>query len=137
MLKFNGGEKKVLGERIRELRKKHRMSQKELAEKLGVSTSAIGMYEQERREPDSSKLEKLCELFGVTLDYLMGRKTMQRTIPQSNDIIETFDLMAADILEHGGLMFNGEPIDKDEVGRVVEAMRLGMMLRLQQDLDKK
>ena len=113
------------------------MSQKELAEKLGVSTSAIGMYEQERREPDSAKLEQLCEIFNVTLDYLLGRKTMQRTLPQSNDIIETFDLMAADILEHGGLMFNGEPIDKDEVGRVVEAMRLGMMLRLQQDLDKK
>lgn len=127
----------MLGERIKELRKKHKMSQKELAEKLGVSTSAIGMYEQERREPDSAKLEQLCEIFNVTLDYLLGRKTMQRTLPQSNDIIETFDLMAADILEHGGLMFNGEPIDKDEVGRVVEAMRLGMMLRLQQDLDKK
>lgn len=123
----------MLGERIRELRKKHKMSQKELAEKLGISTSAIGMYEQERREPDNTKLEKLCEIFNVTLDYLLGRKTMLRTLPQSNDIIETFDLMAADILEHGGLMFNGEPIDKDEVERVVEAMRLGMMLRLQQD----
>ena len=126
----------MLGERIKELRKKHAMSQKELADKLGVSTSAIGMYEQERREPDSAKLEKLCEIFSVTLDYLLGRKTMQRTLPQSNDIVETFNLMAADILEHGGLMFNGEPIDTDEVERVVEAMRLGMMLRLQQDLDK-
>ena len=112
------------------------MTRKELAAKLGVSISAIGMYEQENREPDHAKLEKLCEIFNVTLDYLMGRKTMQRTLPQSNDIIETFDLMAADILEHGGLMFNGEPIDNYEVERVVEAMRLGMMLRLQQDLDK-
>ncbi|MBR5218166.1 MAG: helix-turn-helix domain-containing protein [Clostridia bacterium] len=127
----------MLGERIKELRKKHKMSRKELAAKLGVSISAIGMYEQENREPDHAKLEKLCEIFNVTLDYLMGRKTMQRTLPQSNDIIETFDLMAADILEHGGLMFNGEPIDNSEVERVVEAMRLGMILRLQQDINKK
>ncbi|MBR5773519.1 MAG: helix-turn-helix transcriptional regulator [Clostridia bacterium] len=113
------------------------MSRKELGARLGVSISAIGMYEQGNRDPDMAKLEKLCEIFNVTLDYLTGRKTMQRTLPQSNDIIETFDLMTADILEHGGLMFNGEPIDNDEVERVVEAMRIGMLLRLQQDLDKK
>jgi transcriptional regulator with XRE-family HTH domain len=128
---------KVLGERIKELRKEHKMSRKELSEKLGVSLSAIGMYEQGNREPDGSKLKRLCEIFGVSLDYLMGRKTAQRTLPQSNDIIETFNIMTADILEHGGLMFNGKPIDSDEVERVVDAMRIGMMLRLQQDMDKK
>lgn len=127
----------MLGERIKELRKKHKMSRKELGERLGVSVSAIGMYEQGNREPDSAKLEMLCEIFGVTLDYLIGRKTTQRTLPHSSDIIETFDLMAADILEHGGLMFNGEPIDNEQVERVVEAMRIGMLLRLQQDIDKK
>ena len=127
----------MLEERIKELRKREKMTRKELADKLGVSLSTIGMYEQGNRTPDRAKLEKLCEIFNVTLDYLMGRKTMQRTLPHSNDIIETFDLMASDILEHGGLMFNGEPIDKNEVERVVEAMRLGMILRLQQDLDKK
>lgn len=127
----------MLGERIKELRKKHKMSRKELGERLGVSVSAIGMYEQGNREPDAAKLEMLCEIFGVTLDYLIGRKTTQRTLPHSSDIIETFDLMAADILEHGGLMFNGEPIDNEQVERVVEAMRIGMLLRLQQDIDKK
>jgi transcriptional regulator with XRE-family HTH domain len=127
----------MLGERIKELRKKHKMSRKELGERLGVSVSAIGMYEQGNREPDSAKLEMLCEIFGVTIDYLIGRKTTQRTLPHSSDIIETFDLMAADILEHGGLMFNGEPIDNEQVERVVEAMRIGMLLRLQQDIDKK
>ena len=127
----------MLGDRIKELRKKSNMSRKELADRMGVSLSTIGMYEQGNRTPDNAKLEMLCEIFGVTLDYLVGRKTMQRTLPHTNDIIEAFDLMASDILEHGGLMFNGEPIDKSEVERVVEAMRLGMMLRLQQDLENK
>ena len=119
-----------LGSRIRELRKAEGMSQKELALNLGVSTSAVGMYEQGRREPDSEKLSGLCEIFGVTMDYLLGRSETARSVPETNDIVEAFDQMTNDILERGGLMFDGKPIEREEVERVVEAMRLGMMLRL-------
>lgn len=47
------------------------MRQAELAKKLGVSTSTIGMYEQGRREPSGGRLVKLAELFDVTADYLL------------------------------------------------------------------
>ena len=119
-----------LGGRIRELRKDSGMSQKELAEYLGVSTSAVGMYEQGRREPDSEKLSGMCEIFSVTMDYLLGRRETAYTVPETSDIVEAFDQMTNEILQRGGLMFDGKPIEREEVERVVEAMRLGMMLRL-------
>jgi transcriptional regulator with XRE-family HTH domain len=70
----NGG-MGMLGERIAALRRKAGKSQAELAKYLGVSASAVGMYEQGRREPSGAMLVALGELFGVSTDYLLTGKT--------------------------------------------------------------
>lgn len=74
----------VLGERIAELRKACDMSQKELGEKLGVSASAIGMYEQGRREPNNAMMIAMEKLFGVTVDYLLGVTDSTENAPESS-----------------------------------------------------
>lgn len=61
----------MLGMRISALRRQKNWSQRELAERMGVRPSTIGMYEQGRREPDCAGLVRLAELFGVTTDYLL------------------------------------------------------------------
>ena len=61
----------MLGTRIAALRHEAGLSQRELAAALSVSTSAIGMYEQGRREPSIDRLIALSRLFGVSTDYLL------------------------------------------------------------------
>lgn len=61
----------MLGVRIAALRKQAGLSQAELARRLQVSPSAIGMYEQGRREPSGQTLVAMAELFGVSTDYLL------------------------------------------------------------------
>ena len=61
----------MLGERIAALRRDTGMSQAELAKKLGVSPSTVGMSEQGRREPALDTLVELAKLFSVTTDYLL------------------------------------------------------------------
>ena len=61
----------MLGTRIAALRRQANMSQSELAQRLQVSPSAIGMYEQGRREPSVSTLIALAQCFRVSLDYLL------------------------------------------------------------------
>ena len=61
----------MLGPRIAALRQLSGMKQAELAEKLGVSTSAVGMYEQGRREPGAQLLIQMAKVFSVTTDYLL------------------------------------------------------------------
>ena len=56
----------MIGETIRSLRITNNMTQKELANKLSISPSTIGMYEQGRREPDLN-------IFNAPVDYLLGR----------------------------------------------------------------
>lgn len=61
----------MMGMRIAALRRAAGWSQAELAHRLKVSPSAVGMYEQGRREPAVQMLIELAELFGVTIDYLV------------------------------------------------------------------
>lgn len=61
----------MLGARIAALRRDAGWSQAELGQRLRVSASAIGMYEQGRREPSADTLVALSRIFGVTTDYLL------------------------------------------------------------------
>ncbi len=57
---------------LREIRKEYGMTMKELADKIGVSESAISQYENGKREPGYETLIKLAGLFNVSADYLLG-----------------------------------------------------------------
>ena len=61
----------MLGARIAALRRQADMSQAELARALAVSPSAVGMYEQGRREPSMDRIVALSRLFGVSTDFLL------------------------------------------------------------------
>lgn len=62
----------VLGDRIKELRKKKNLTMKQLGEKLNLAESTISLYESNKREPDSITIAKLAMLFDVSVDYLLG-----------------------------------------------------------------
>ena len=57
---------------MRLLREKKGMSQRELAEKLGVSTMAISNYELGKRNPDIDTILKIARIFDVSVAYLIG-----------------------------------------------------------------
>ena len=58
-------------EKIVELRKSKGLSQEELAEQMGVSRQAVSRWELGHTLPDITNLVQLCELFGVSADYLV------------------------------------------------------------------
>ena len=62
----------MLGTRIASLRQGRGLSQAELASRLHISSSAVGMYEQGRREPSVDTLVAMSQIFGVSLDYLLS-----------------------------------------------------------------
>lgn len=61
-----------LNERLAKLRKNYNYSTRDLAAKLGVSQSSISLWESGDRKPDYEKIVKLSELYGVSVDYLLG-----------------------------------------------------------------
>ncbi|MCI8383544.1 MAG: helix-turn-helix transcriptional regulator [Clostridia bacterium] len=61
------------GERIKYLREKNGLTQKDIATRLGVESAAISKYELDMREPNIEALKKLATIFNVSIDYLLGR----------------------------------------------------------------
>ena len=59
--------------RIRELRLAQGMKQTELAKRLACRDATISRYENELLGLDAPTVLKLCEIFGCTADYLLGR----------------------------------------------------------------
>lgn len=64
-----------IGERLLDLRKSKNLSQEEVAYKLSVSRQTISKWETNQSSPDFDKILPLCDLYGVSTDYLLtGRK---------------------------------------------------------------
>lgn len=61
----------TLGETLKETRKQASLSQEQLAEKLGVSRSAVAKWETGNGIPDVDNLKVIAQLLNVSIDYLL------------------------------------------------------------------
>lgn len=57
---------------LKQLRKRHGMTQGDLSNALKISRSTIAMYETDERMPDHEMMKTIAELFNVDLNYLYG-----------------------------------------------------------------
>lgn len=62
-----------LGVRLKRAREVKGLTQQEVANKLGVSNGTISGYERGYRDPDTDTLNKMADLYDVSLDWLSGR----------------------------------------------------------------
>ena len=60
------------GNILKKLRAQERMTQQQLADRLGVTKSVVSYYELQERSPSPETLIKLATIFHVTTDYLLG-----------------------------------------------------------------
>ena len=74
-------ETKEMKDRLTEMRKQAKLSQQNLADKLFVSRSTVSRWENGELTPSIVNLKEMAKLYGVSLDYLCGRK--RRGSPQS------------------------------------------------------
>ncbi len=65
---------KDLPEKIKKLRTKYGFTQKQIADKLGVSPSIVSGYETGERTPSTENLLALSYLFNCSTDYLLGKQ---------------------------------------------------------------
>lgn len=63
----------AIGERIRQFRKRAKLTQSELAERVGVHPVTIAKYELGKHQPSVDALERLSDALGVSTDVITGR----------------------------------------------------------------
>lgn len=113
----------VFSQRLKQLRKKSNMLQKDVANKLGITESAYGYYEQGRREPSNETLKQLANIFGVTTDYLLGiTDDPILTEKDEKDIAKRMENLKQDLSTSDGLSFHGEPLSEEAIESLLEAI---------------
>ena len=65
-----------MGEIISTLRKEKGMTQKEIADRLGITDKAVSKWERDVAYPDTGTIPKLAEILGVTVEELMNAKSV-------------------------------------------------------------
>lgn len=104
-------------EKLKQYRLERGLTQAQLAELLGVSASAVGMYEQGRREPDGRLLARMASVLRCSTDELLGVEPPHEV----NDVIDSF---ARTLEQQPGLMFHGAPMTAADREKLVNAIRI-------------
>lgn len=82
------GCREYFGERLKSLRAEKGISQKVLADELGISKGAVSFYETCQNAPDIEILEAVSKYFGVSYAYLLGRTPNKTTNPELQAVCE-------------------------------------------------
>ncbi len=134
----------MLNQTLKELRKKNKITQEQLAQIIGVERSSIGKYESPTKPviPSSDILMRMAEYFNVSIDYLMGREneTLQpekKQTKEEKDIEKIIDNAINSLSGTDGLMFDGEvPATEEEIEQLKNLMRIGVAAAKQRAKEK-
>lgn len=89
----------IIGKNIKNARKSKHLTQKELAEKVGVSNTAIMRYEKAQRSPNNAMFEKIAEALDVTPSDLMPESYKPKA-EKKQTISGIFEEIQADICDN-------------------------------------
>lgn len=112
----------MFSEKLKELRRRDGITQLEAARRIGVSLGAVGNWESGKRTPDADMLVHIADLFGVSVDYLLGRADDAGTTP--TEVERCIDQLKKrpELVALVSLTKNASTEDVNRVIRVVEAM---------------
>ena len=106
------------GEILKVLRMRKGYTQAQLADSLGISASAVGMYERGLRQPSPEQLIKLSKIFMVSADYLLGIEKAPESV---EELLKTIH---ASLDNNGGLTFNGVELNSADIKKLFNAMSI-------------
>ena len=121
----------MLGARISALRRKQGLTQAQLGQALGVSASAVGMYEQGRREPDRKTLMKICHFFDVTADYFLGESAVGEVRQQYSDIDELIVDLKGLLMAQHAICADGQMLTPEQRKKLGDAFEIAAAVALE------
>ena len=126
----------ILGDKIKNLRKKEGLTQQALASAVGVSRSTIGMLEKNLQGVGNETLIKLADFFNVSVDYLLKNEGIEETQRTDNeikltdkdkkDIEKSLEQTLNQLEKQEGLMLSGNPVDENDWEFIKSAIKNGL-----------
>jgi len=123
--------KNKISKRLKNLRTKRGLTQAQLAQKVNVSPSSIGMYEQGRREPKNSILVRICKELNASGDYILD---INNDNEKNTLNFDNFNSVVTDFIEFmkskKHVMINGVPVDKINRKKIATALKVAIAIAL-------
>ena len=117
----------TLGEKIVYYRDKRGLTQKALAERMGITPTRLNYWEKDKREPDVKMLNLLCKTLEIDPKALLSDEETEKAPALSEDSTRALSVEALEtMLIQGGFIRPGEDLSDDDldfllsVGRIVE-----------------
>ena len=107
---------------LKYLRERSGMSQLELAQKLGVAKSTVGMYESGKREPNFQTKEEIADIFNVDMNFLHGIKESENDSYYLNDDARDLAQFLYDNPEYKILFDASRKVKKEDIQLVKDLM---------------
>lgn len=83
------------GDILRGLLEQDGISQKQLADALNLAPSTLGNYIRGLREPDFATLGRIADYFGVTADFLLGRRPPEGLSHEEEELVRLYRALSA------------------------------------------
>ncbi|WP_422445628.1 helix-turn-helix domain-containing protein [Thermoanaerobacterium sp. DL9XJH110] len=115
------------GEKLKKLRNERKMTQKELAERIGVSRATIAGYETKGKEPPYSTLIKLAEVLNCSIDYLLENSVNiknENNINTDNQNLNHYYTVISRRKDLQQLLKETEKLSPDSVHRIIKIIEI-------------
>ena len=119
----------TLKDRVKKLAQERGISLPALEAELGFGNSTIVKWD--KSTPNADKLNAVAKYFDVTMDYLLnGNDDTSLTTRDERDISKIIEQTKEQLLSQEGLMFDGDPASPEAINSILDAMQIGMALRM-------
>lgn len=115
----NNERKQLIAEMIREYRNMNKLSQKEIAEYIGVNTQTYGAYESGRNEPPAEVLVRLSLFYEIPIDILVQRDNMSKDKMTAKKQLEEYEKQIQELKEQ---LSNSDPNVQAQLKDFLEGM---------------
>lgn len=114
------------GDKVKELRQLHGLSQAQVAYKIGIERSTVAHWESGKSAPNYETVRNLAEMFNVTVDYLIGKTTVP-----DGEVVSKFTIMKNSVSVYGHIPA-GTPFEAIE--DIIEEVSIPDWLAKKKDL---
>lgn len=112
----------MYGKKIKELREKHKLYQREFADRLGVTQGAVGKWEQDLSDPTDDKLELIINTFNVPREYFFGTETI--IVEKKDDVSLLIDRLVSE-----GIIQDPNDISEEIAEIIINAVKQDLRMR--------
>ncbi|CUQ09916.1 helix-turn-helix transcriptional regulator [Clostridium paraputrificum] len=124
----------MLGDNVKKLRKELKITQKELANIVGVSQSSIGMIEGNKQGASNETLLKLSKALNTTVDVLLSDTSIENKIEvkltekDTKSITKDLKKLMDEFRENtdGTAYYNGQELDESDLDLIESAMKIAL-----------